>query len=114
MRRRSSEPLWWVPFAGGMMADAFIMPVLILITGFLLPLGIVPAENLQAWLIHPIGRLALFVLISLTFFHAAHRLRYALVDIGFKPLEWALPFACYGLLGIGGTILAALVAFGVI
>lgn len=103
-----------MPFAGGMMADAFIMPALILITGFLVPLGIIAPDNLRAWLIHPLGRAALFVLISLTFLHAAHRLRYALVDLGFKPLDRFLPFACYGLLGIGGTILAALVALGVI
>jgi fumarate reductase subunit D len=97
-----------------MMANAFLLPALIVITGFLVPLGILPAENLRSWLVHPLGRAALFVLISLTFFHAAHRLRYALVDLGMKPLEPILPFACYGVMGIGGTILAALVALWVI
>ena len=28
--RRSNEPLWWIPFAGGMMLDAMLAPALFL------------------------------------------------------------------------------------
>ena len=113
MRRRSSEPLWWIPFAGGMMADAFLIPALVIVTGLLVPFGLLAPDRLQGWLVHPLGRAALFVLCSLTFFHAAHRLRFALADLGLKPLGPALAFVCYGG-AILGTVLAALVALGIL
>jgi fumarate reductase subunit D len=96
-----------------MMADAFIIPALVIATGLLVPLGLLEPENLQRWLVHPLGRAALFVLCSLTFFHAAHRLRFALADLGLKPLGPALAYVCYGG-AILGTLAAALVALGIL
>ena len=37
---RSNKPILWLPFAGGGLVAALIVPVLILITGVLMPLGI--------------------------------------------------------------------------
>jgi len=111
--RRSSEPLWWLPFAGGMMVDALTMPALVVITGLLIPLGIVNADELRVLLLHPLTRFVLFVIVSLTFFHAAHRLRYALVDLGFRALKPVMGLLCYG--GAAAlTLWAAAVALGVI
>jgi fumarate reductase subunit D len=86
-RKKSSEPLWWIPFAGGMMINAMVMPALIIITGFLIPLGLVDTEGLFFLLNHPLSRIFLFVVISLTFFHAAHRLRFVLPDLGMHFLR---------------------------
>jgi len=102
--RRSNEPLWWVPFAGGMMIDAMVIPALIVITGILLPFGIIDVESIRQLLLHPLTRAAMFVIISLTFFHAAHRLRFALPDLGLRALKPVLGFILYG-----GAILATLV-----
>lgn len=110
MRKRSNEPLFWLPFGGGMMADAMLFPALIIITGVLLPFGVISADGFRGLLQNPIIRLILFGVIALTFFHAAHRLRFALVDLGLRALKPAMPFICYGLAALG-TIAAALVAF---
>ena len=37
---RSNKPILWLPFAGGGLVAALITPVLILITGVLVPLGV--------------------------------------------------------------------------
>lgn len=108
--RRSNEPLWWLPFSAGMMLDALAMPALIVITGILVPLGLA-GGGLQGLISHPLIRAGLFVLISLTFFHAAHRLRFALVDLGLKGAKNALGFLLYGG-AIVGTLVAAAVAVG--
>lgn len=110
MSRRSNEPLWWAPFSGGMMANAMVMPALIIITGALIPLGMVNAEGVREFLNHLLVRAAFFVLISLTFFHAAHRLRFTLVDVGLKQFKMGLAVLCYGA-AIVGTLIAAFIAF---
>jgi len=112
-RTRSSEPLWWIPFAGGMMLDALVLPALILITGILLPLGLVSPETLHVLVGLPVVRVALAVLIALTFFHAAHRLRYALVELGLHALKPVLPWLCYGG-AVVGSAYTLLVAFRLI
>src|SRR3954454_20936006 len=111
--RRSSEPLWWIPFAGGMMMDAMLAPALIVITGILVPFGLVAPDRLQGFLWHPLVRLVLFVFVAATFFHAAHRLRYALGDLGLKSIKPQLGFICYGG-AVLLSIVAALVALGIL
>jgi fumarate reductase subunit D len=111
--KRSNEPLWWMPFSAGLMADALIMPALIVVTGIMVPFGVLPVDKLGGLLQNPIIRIGLFILISLTFFHAAHRLRYAIPDMGLRPLKPLMPFLCYGG-AIVGTVFAALITFGVI
>jgi fumarate reductase subunit D len=109
-RKRSNEPLWWIPFAGGMMVDALAMPALILITGFLVPIGLVSPDHLRAIIDHPLGRLVMLVVIAMTFFNAAHRLRFVIPDLGFRALSPILPFLCYGG-AIAGTLAAIGIAF---
>lgn len=110
--RRSNEPLWWLPFSAGMMLDALAMPALILVTGVLVPLGFV-SEGIRALFLHPLGRLGLFVLIAATFFHAAHRLRFTLQDLGLKPIAPVVAALCYGGAVIG-TLVAGAVALGLL
>jgi fumarate reductase subunit D len=108
--RRSREPLWWLPFSGGMMVDALAIPALVILTGFLIPFGLVTG-HLRELLVHPLGRFAVFVIASLTFFHAAHRLKFTLIDLGLKDAKLALGVICYGA-AIVGTLVAAALALG--
>jgi fumarate reductase subunit D len=78
---------WWFMFAQGGVLAAVLIPVHILVQGILGPLGIVPVadRHYDTWISilgNPIVKLYLLVLISLPFFHFAHRLRYLLVDLG--------------------------------
>ena len=74
-------------FAQGGVIAALLVPAHVLVQGILGPLGIVPVadRHYDTWISilgNPIVKLYLLVLISLPFFHFAHRLRYLLVDLG--------------------------------
>ena len=95
------------------MVAAFLVPVLILITGIAWPLGLLPGDALQfakmqALLSHPLTRVFCFVLISLPLFHWAHRFRFTLVDVGLKSIHTLVAVLCYGA-AIAGTIAAAVI-----
>ena len=113
MSRRSNEPFWWAPFSGGMMIDALTIPALILLTGVLLPFGLVSTNGLRGLLLHPLARLVLFGIIALSFFHAAHRMRFMVSDlIGRREARPFLGYLFYSL-AILGTALAGAVALRV-
>ncbi len=82
MTRRSVAPLWWLLFSAGGVVSALLMPIAIVLTGIAVPAGWLSAGSLLGLVRHPVGRLMLFVLVSLSLFHWAHRFRYALVDLG--------------------------------
>ena len=78
---------WWFMFSQGGVLAALLIPVLIVVQGILGPLGVVKVvdRHYDTWISilgNPIVKLYLLVLISLPFFHFAHRLRYLLVDLG--------------------------------
>ena len=82
---------WWFMFAQGGGIAALFIPVHILVQGILGPIGFVPAvdRHYDTWiniLGNPIVKLYLLTLISVPFFHFAHRLRFLLVDFG---AQWA-------------------------
>ena len=54
---RSNKPLLWLPFAAGGLVAALLTPVLIVITGVLVPLGILHLryETIAAFAHNPIG-----------------------------------------------------------
>jgi len=110
---KSNEPIWWSLFSAGGVVAAFLVPVLILITGIAWPLGLLPGDALQfakmqALLSHPLTRVFCFVLISLPLFHWAHRFRFTLVDVGLKSIHTLIAVLCYGA-AIVGTIAAAVI-----
>jgi fumarate reductase subunit D len=108
---RSSAPLWWLLFSAGGVASALLMPIAIVITGIAVPAGWVSAEALLDVVHHPATRLVLFVLVSLSLFHWAHRFRYALVDLGLGRIgrqAWLF----YGI-AAAGTVTMAVLAVGV-
>ena len=106
---RSNEPLWYGPFAAGLMIGALFVPALVVITGLLLPLGwLGDAARVRLLINHPSTRLLLFVVISFSLFHWAHRFRYILFDLGLREGRGAVAFVCYGLAIVGTVITAAL------
>src|ERR1700692_897989 len=94
---RSNKPILWLPFAGGGLAAALITPVLILITGVLVPLGILHLhyETIAAFAHRPVGKLILFGAVALPAWHAAHRLRMTAHDLGLGG-GVAVKAVCYG------------------
>jgi fumarate reductase subunit D len=94
---RSNKPILWLPFAAGGLVAALIVPVLILITGILMPLGIVslPYDKVAAFAHNPLGKLILFGVVAFPAWHAAHRLRMTAHDLGLGEGA-AIKVICYG------------------
>jgi fumarate reductase subunit D len=107
---KSNEPLVWAPFFAGAGLSALLMPVLIIIT-LLAGYGVVPSNDLRGLLNHWLVRLVMFFLISLSLFHAVHRIRFILVDLGLKAARGLIAALCYGF-AVMGTLVALLVVTG--
>jgi fumarate reductase subunit D len=109
----SNEPIWWWPFSGGGMFAAFFVPVHLVLFGLALPLAWVTdpgGEAMKALVEHPLVRLYLFVFAAGCLIHAAHRIRYLLVELGLHALGGPIAIACYGG-AVAGSAWAAWVAF---
>jgi len=108
--RRPIEPFLWLLFSAGGVMSALFAPVLIFLFGLAFPLGwLSPPDHARVLSVigHPLGRLGIFVVCSLSLFHWAHRFRYTLYDgLQIKHLNEAINSACYGG-AILGTIAAA-------
>ncbi len=90
---------------------AFVVPILVLITGVGVGFGwisseVISYERTARWLQNPMARLALFAFISLSLFHWAHRFRYVVVDMGLRPLKGPVALICYGA-AVAGTAFTA-------
>ena len=109
MARRSAEPLLWLLFSAGGVVAALLVPILVLLLGLAFPLGWLSAPShgqLFALLRHPLARVTLFLLCTLSLFHGAHRFRYTLYDgLQIKHLNELINLLCYGG-AIAGTIWA--------
>src|SRR5262249_8629891 len=94
---RSNKPILWLPFAAGGLVAALIIPVLILTTGILMPLSILPLpyEEVAAFAHTPLGKLLLLGRGALPGWHAAHRLRMTAHDLGLGD-GVAVKVICYG------------------
>lgn len=93
---RSREPIVWVPFILGGGFAALFAPALMFVTGLAPAAGLTDADTLARAASHFAGRLFLLVFISLSLIHAAHRLRFALVDLGLHQAKQAIIVLCYG------------------
>ena len=111
---KSNEPIWWSLFSAGGMVAAMVLPILIVITGIVVPFGLAGDDPLnferiytalsQSYLI----KLILFIVIILPLFHWAHRFRFTLVDVGLKSVSTLISILCYGG-AIAGTIIATII-----
>ena len=97
---RSLEPLLWILFSAGGVLAALLIPILVLLFGVAFPLGwLSPPSHEQTLtlLSHPVARVSLFVLCTLSLFHWAHRFRYTLYDgLQIKHLNEVINVLCYG------------------
>ncbi len=84
---KSNKPIIWGTFAAGGTLSAFVTPVLVVLT-LLVALGHTPEllayARLHAFAAHWFGKLVLFVVISLSLWGAAHRLRITCYDFGIR------------------------------
>jgi succinate dehydrogenase subunit D len=109
--KRSHEPIFWALFGAGGMLSALVGPVLILVTGLLVPAGLgLPSdamsyERVHAFAGHWLGALAILAVISLFLWHAMHRVYHALHDLGVRTGKAAMA-ACYGV-ALVATLVAA-------
>lgn len=113
--KRSHEPVFWSLFGAGGLVVAFILPVLILITGLVVPLGLLSPETLAYDRIQPfastwIGEIFIFFVISLSFWHGLHRIFLSLHDLGINRGKMFFKWLCYGLAGLGTLITLVLLA----
>ncbi len=102
-------------FAQGGVLAAVLIPVHILVQGILGPLGIVPVvdQHYDTWISilgNPIVKLYILVLIALSFFHFAHRLRYLLVDLGVPAAKTVVAQVIF----YGGAVVVTLLAIYVL
>ena len=111
---KSNEPIFWSLFSAGGMIAALVLPILMLITGFVIPQGFAPLDTLSYERVHAavagsiIVKLVLFGVIALPFFHWAHRFKFTLVDVGLRKISTLLAVLCYGS-AIAATVLTAVV-----
>ena len=99
--RRSNAPVFWLLFGAGGMLCALLGPVLVFITGLAVPLGWPLTADAMAYprmlaLAQSVpGKGALFVVIALFAWHAAHRIFHSLHDVGI-PNGTGAKLLCYG------------------
>lgn len=109
MSKRPIEPLLWLLFSAGGVFSAMLMPSLLFLFGLAFPLGWISAPGfatLRSLVAHPLTRLVLFGLCTLSLFHWAHRFRYTLYDgLQIKHLNELVAVLCYG-----GAILGSIVS----
>lgn len=104
----AKKAIVWGLFAAGGTVSSFVFPALILL--FLLlasghtPLGL-EYDQARAFATSLIGKLSLFVVISLSLWHAAHRLRVVFHDFGVRR-DQLVAKAVYVAASVG-TLLAA-------
>lgn len=110
---RSHKPLLWFPFAMGGTVAALLLPGLMLLT-LLASLGVLPDDALSharvsAFAGHWLSAAVLFVVIVSMLWHAAHRLRMTLQDLGVRtaPARRLAARICYGLATAGTLLLIA-------
>ena len=106
---RSHEPIAWSLFGAGGMVVAFITPVLILISTLLVPLNLADSDlpsysNVLSLLNSGWGALAIFMVIALQLFHAAHRIYHGLHDVHIEGNDTLMLLVFYG----GATALCLL------
>ncbi len=102
MRKQATvEPLWWSFFSIGGLIAALVVPVLIFIDGFAVPLNLIEEsafsyQNLQLYLQNSLVEIFFFIIIVFPLFHAAHRIRFSLYELGVREFSLSIDFICYG------------------
>lgn len=100
MEKRSNEALIWPLFAVGGELTALITPIMILVTGIVIPLGMfsqaMSYERMLELLSSPFWALVLAVIITLSAWHALYRLYRTLFDLGVRKALRVCSVICFG------------------
>jgi len=108
---RSNEPLWWSLFSAGGVVSAFLLPITLVITAIVVPAGWISVEGFRELVQHPLTRLYLFVVISLSMFHWAHRFRHSVSQPNPKGMATLETILCYGSAIVVSVLAAVFVVF---
>lgn len=108
---RSNKPIVWGPFAAGGTLTAFLAPALIVAT-LAAALGHVPAgldyDTLHAFAANWLGKLLIAGVLIPALWHAGHRLRITLHDLGLRA-DMAVAWVLYAVAAAASVVaLAAL------
>src|SRR5262249_16664226 len=108
MAKRSNEPFLWSLFSAGGVIAPLVGSGSLFLFGVGFSVGLVGAAgygSLLALAEHPLARLALFAICSLSLFHGAHRFRFTLYDgLQIKHLNELIAIFCYGGAVIGTAL----------
>ena len=112
----SNKPIVWSLFAGGGLVAAFLVPVMIFVTGLAVPLGLLQEnilgfDRMLALIGNPLVKLMLFGVIFLLLWHAAHRMKMTLHDLGIGAGRTASTL-CYGA-ATAGTLAAVIILLAI-
>jgi fumarate reductase subunit D len=106
MTKRHLEPIVWLLFSAGGVAAAVFLPILVVLFGLAIPLGLVQPDYdyLHAVFSHWLTRLVLLGLLVVMLFHAAHRFRSTLYDgLQLRGLATPIAVVCYGTALVGSA-----------
>ncbi|TVR98774.1 MAG: fumarate reductase subunit D [Rhodospirillales bacterium] len=114
MARSHKAPFWFLFAAGGTVV-AFVLPVMVLVTGIAPTLGLFEGamsfDAMSAFVGNWLVKIVLFGIITLALWHAAHRLRVVAHDFGIRA-DAPVAGTVYGLAALG-TLLTAIALLGV-
>ena len=101
------EPFLWLLFSAGGVAAAMVLPVLVFLFVFAIPMGWVDRpsyDHLTTILATPIAFLGLLGAFVVMLVHSAHRFRYTLYDGLQIKYRRTVATLCYGAAGLGAIL----------
>jgi fumarate reductase subunit D len=98
---KSNKPIVWGPFAAGGTLTAFLTPILVLLT-LLQPSGLA-YESMHALASHWAGKVLFVVVIFLSLWSAAHRMRITAYDLGLRADAFVAALVYLAALGCTGA-----------
>ncbi len=112
--KKSNEAFWWSLFSAGGVASAMFIPAFLVVVGVVLPNQYL--DDPRASYMHLFGlvtwwpvRLLLLGVIGSSFFHAGHRIRHVMIDLGWRHHTAPLSLLCYGGASAGAATAAWLI-----
>ncbi len=112
MTKRRIEPILWLLFSGGGVMAAVFLPVLVVLFGLAVPLGLVQPDydQLHAVVSFWLTRLVILGLFVLMLFHWAHRFKYTAVHgLQLARADGLLSVLCYGAALLGSVAVLVVV-----
>ncbi|CAH0992547.1 Fumarate reductase subunit D [Sinobacterium norvegicum] len=98
MKWKHNEPFFWAMFGAGGVVSSFVLPAIIAVIAIAVPMGWVSLDyqSMHAFADHWLGGIIIAAVISLSLWHAMHRIFHGLHDVGIHAGP-ATKMASYGL-----------------